>query len=295
MSSLPTTTGIEARPALRAADAASALPLLLGLGVLYGPTFHDFLVGGWSGYSQGHEPLVLAVAAWLLWLARSAVLALPDAARWRGGATLVAAGLLMYWFGRSQQLLRLELLSILPVLAGCLVAWKGWPALRPTWFALAFLLFVIPLPYAVVVSVTGPMKQAVSAIAAQWLYWLDYPVGRSGVMITVGQYQLLVAEACAGLHTLFTLEAVGLLYARLMGYRSWVRNALLAVLVVPTAFAANVVRVVILMLVTYHFGDAAGQGFVHGFAGIVLFAVALLFIFALDRALGWLLPVRWAR
>jgi hypothetical protein len=47
--------------------------------------------------------------------------------------------------------------------------------------------------------------------------------------------------------------------------------------------------------VTYHFGDAAGQGFVHGFAGIVLFAVALLFIFALDRALGWLLPARWAR
>jgi exosortase/archaeosortase family protein len=36
------------------------------------------------------------------------------------------------------------------------------------------------------------------------------------------------------------------------------------------------VRVIILTLVTYHWGDEAGQGFIHGFAGIVLFIVALL-------------------
>jgi exosortase/archaeosortase family protein len=46
---------------------------------------------------------------------------------------------------------------------------------------------------------------------------------------------------------------------------------------------ANVVRVVILILVTYHFGDAAGQGFVHGFAGIVLFVVALALLVALNQ------------
>lgn len=301
MAGAPASTGsvaehVPALPARAAAtDAASVLAVLVGLGLLYGPTFRDFLFGEWAGYSQGHEPLILAVAAWLVWRARGAMTALPDAVPWRGGAALVGFGLLMYWFGRSQHLLRFELLSLLPVLAGVLAAWKGWAALRATWFAFAFLLFIIPLPYAMVVTVTGPMKQAVSSVAAQLLYGLDYPVGRSGVLITVGQYQLLVAEACAGLHTLFTLEAVGLLYARLMGYGSWVRNGLLALLVVPTAFAANVVRVVILMLVTYHFGDAAGQGFVHGFAGIVLFVVALAFIFAIDRVLGWLLPPRWAR
>ena len=56
-------------------------------------------------------------------------------------------------------------------------------------------------------------------------------------------------------------------------------------------FAANVIRVMTLSLITYHFGDAAGQGFLHNFAGMVLFLSALLLIIAVDTVLqkfeGW--------
>jgi exosortase/archaeosortase family protein len=58
------------------------------------------------------------------------------------------------------------------------------------------------------------------------------------------------------------------------------------VLVIPISFIANVIRVMILVLVTYHFGDAAGQGFIHGFAGLVLFMVGLAIMLAVDRLLG---------
>jgi len=85
---------------------------------------------------------------------------------------------------------------------------------------------------------------------------------------------------------MFTLEALGMLYMNLMKYTSPARNVTLALLLVPTAFAANIVRVMILVLVTYHFGDEAGQGFVHGFAGMVLFMVALGFMLILDKVLG---------
>ena len=142
-----------------------------------------------------------------------------------------------------------------------------------------------------VLPVTGPLKAAVSIAATKLLSWAGMPVARSGVVVTIGQYQLLVSEACAGLQTMFTLEAMGLLYANLRSSGSWTFNTLLAVLVVPVSFAANVVRVVVLMLVTYWFGDAVGQGFVHGFAGLVLFTVALLLIFGLDCALRRLLGV----
>ena len=46
----------------------------------------------------------------------------------------------------------------------------------------------------------------------------------------------------------------------------------------------------ILVLVTYHFGDAAGQGFVHDFAGMVLFMVALVLMLAVDRLLNLVFP-----
>jgi len=73
-----------------------------------------------------------------------------------------------------------------------------------------------------------------------------------------------------------------LLYANLMGYRDTPRNLYLALMAVPVAFVANVVRVLVLILITYYWGDEAGQGFVHGFAGILLLLVALAMISGID-------------
>jgi EpsI family protein len=127
-------------------------------------------------------------------------------------------------------------------------------------------------------------------VATFVLSGVGYPIGRTGVVITVGQYQLLVAEACAGLQSMFILEAMCLLYSHLVNHQSWWRNGLLALFAIPVSFLSNVVRVMILVMVTYHFGDAVGQGFVHNFAGLVLFAVALGLIGVLDALLGLWLP-----
>ena len=69
---------------------------------------------------------------------------------------------------------------------------------------------------------------------------------------------------------------------------SWWRNLMPALLIVPISFVANVIRVISLALITYHLGDAAGQGFLHDLAGIVLFLSALMLIVACDSVLRWL-------
>jgi exosortase B len=169
---------------------------------------------------------------------------------------------------------------------GVLLLYLGSDAVRLLWFPLAFLAFMVPIPEAILDAVTGPLKQSVSLLAEGILYAAGYPVGRTGVMLTVGQYQLLVADACSGLNSMYSLTALGLLYLYLMGHAGFTRNALLIAAILPIAFVANVVRVIFLVLITYHFGDAAGQGFIHGFSGMVLFVVALLSLILLDSALG---------
>jgi len=171
-----------------------------------------------------------------------------------------------------------------------LLLFRGRAGLRMCWFPLFFMIFMIPLPGALVASVTGPLKAIVSTVAESILYNFGYPVARTGVILSVGPYQLLVADACAGLNSMFTLEALGLLYMNLMKYTGAARNLALAILIIPISFAANVIRVMILVLVTYHFGDEAGQGFVHGFAGMVLFMVALVLMLFTDKVLGLFLP-----
>jgi exosortase/archaeosortase family protein len=77
-----------------------------------------------------------------------------------------------------------------------------------------------------------------------------------------------------------------------MRYKSWLHNGLILASLLPIAFCANIVRVMFLVLVTYHYGDAAGQGFLHGFSGIVLFTIALIIIVLLDAILARVIKPR---
>jgi exosortase B len=264
--------------------------LTAGIGLLYIPAYLDLARTIWATDEQGHGPIILAVSLWLLYIKRHELAAVPAQPMAWLGWPLVVFALLLYALGRSQDIIMFEIAAQIVLLIGLLLLFRGARALRVVWFPLFFMIFMIPLPEALVAAVTAPLKSAVSAVATNMLYQLGYPVGRSGVIMTVGPYQLLVADACAGLNSMFTLEALGMLYMNLMKYTNPVRNVALALLLVPTAFAANIVRVMILVLVTYHFGDQAGQGFVHGFAGMVLFMVALMFMLVLDKFLGLFMP-----
>ena len=276
------------RPAT--ADLRAALltwgPVVAGLAFMYGPSFVDLFRGIWSTDEQAHGPIVFGVSCWLVWRNWPAMWARTESAPTSAaGWPVVVIALLLYIVGRSQEILMFEIGSLIWLLTGILLLMRGGVAVKAQWFALFFMLFMIPLPEQLVDAVTMPMKMAVSYTAENILFAVGYPIARSGVVLQIGQYQLLVADACAGLHTLFTLEALGLLYLNIVRHDSLFRNVALAILIVPISFTANVIRVMALTLITYHLGDAAGQGFLHGFAGMVLFLSALLLIIGVDSLL----------
>ena len=262
------------------------LPIIAGIAALYVPSLVDLMRGIWSSDEQAHGPIVLGIACWLAyrkWPAMWQASEGQPTSAW--GWPIFVFALLLYAIGRSQDILLFEIGSVIWLLAGVLLITRGSVALKAQWFALFFMLFMIPLPGVVVDTVTMPMKMAVSYVAEHVLYAVGYPIARTGVILQIGQYKLLVADACAGLHTLFTLEALGLLYLNIVRHDSLFRNVTLAILIVPISFTANVFRVMVLTLITYHFGDEAGQGFLHGFAGMVLFLSALLLIMGVDSLL----------
>lgn len=274
------------RAGLVGTDALVLLPLLLGLAALYLPVYFDLAEVVWPSDEQGHGPIILAVSLWLIYSKRQVIAAAAGQAAPGLGGLLVALGLMLYAVGVVLDILLFSVSSQIIILVGLFLYFGGRSMLRAVWFPLFFMLFMVPLPEQLVATITGPLKSAVSAVAGDLLYRLGYPVGRAGVILTVGPYQLLVADACAGLNSMFTLEALGLLYMNLMNYKNAVRNTVLAILLIPIAFGANIVRVMILVLVTYYYGDEAGQGFVHGFAGMVLFLTGLILMLATDKLLG---------
>ena len=270
--------------------------LLPGLVALFLPTFRDLIVGPWSSEEQAHGPVILLLSLWLIYRGwpgmqqRSAGRSAPVV-----GGVVFVLGLLMYVLGRSQQIALFELAAFICVLAGILLIKRGGAGFVALWFPFFFMLFMIPLPGALVTMLTMPMKMAVSYVVEHLLYWAGYPIARTGVILQIGPYQLLVADACAGLQTFLTLESLGLFYLNVVRHTSVMRNVGIALLIVPISFTANVIRVCALTLITYYFGDAAGQGFLHGFAGMVLFITALILILSVDALLQWLAQRRGQR
>ena len=262
------------------------LPVLTGLLVLFVPTFYSLAAGYWQDDEGAYGPIVLAVIVWLIWQRRAALFAVPSRTAPVAGFTSLVIGLLLYVIGRSQLIALFEIGALVPILAGVLLVMRGWPGIRALWFPVVFVAFMVPLPGAFVDALTGPLKQQVSEISEQLLHAAGYPVARSGVLMTIGQYQLLVADACAGMNSMFSLSALGVLFMYMTARASMLHNLVMLASILPIAFAANIVRVLALMLITYHFGDAAGQGFLHGATGIVLLVAALVILMALDAVLA---------
>jgi len=270
------------------------VPILLGLLAMYVPTYLHTSQTLWATDDQSHGPIILFLIAYLIWMRRDELLTALETSKpmpWLGWIFFII-GAFSYVIGRSQDILILDLGSQIPLVIGFILIIFGAKFLRVIAFPIFFMIFLLPIPGAFLAAITLPMKIAVSYVVDNLLFHLGYPIARDGVILQIGQYQLMVADACAGMNTLISLEAMGLLYLNLVRHDSLARNLILATLIVPISFTANVIRVTSLTLITYYFGNDVGQGFIHGFAGLVLFTVALLLILTVDNAIQWWLDKR---
>ena len=260
------------------------LALVAGLAALYVPLFYSLAHTLWREEDYAHGPIIVAVATFLFWRGRKQLAA--GGGRPAAGLPILVLGLALYFVGQSQNLPLFSTASIVPVVAGGVLVIGGFAAVRSFAFPLLFLFFLIPVPGFLMEMATGPLRQLVSAIVATLLSMLGYGVERHGVVLDLGGHEMLVADACSGMNSIVSLAALTLLYIHLTGPsrpRRWL--ALLAS-VVPIAIAANVLRVLALVLIAYHFGDAAAQGWVHGAAGLLVFVTAFVLLVGLDSLVG---------
>lgn len=265
--------------------------LVAGMVAIALPTLFSLVAGPWSTEAGVHGPLVLATGIWLIVRRLPEIVekAIPGSIIF--GIVLMLPAVVLYIFSRAFDFISLEVASMLLALVATAYVFVGRQVLVLLWFPILYLGFVIPIPGWVLDVVTQPLKALVSHSVTVTLGHLGYPVARVGVTIYVAQYQLLVEDACAGLNSLISLTAIGLFYVYILHNSNWRYSLLLLALVIPIAILANCIRVAALVLLTFYFGDAVAQGFLHHFAGMVTFTSALLFIFAIDAAMK---PVRRA-
>jgi len=270
-------------------------PLLLGFAVLAIPALVTLGGDNWSTEAGSDGPIILATGAWLIWRAWPGFEASGQAGRgWVTGAILVPS-LIVYILGRAYDFETLAMLGVWGAGVAMLQSRFGGAVLRASWFPFLYLGFLVPPPEFLLHAVTAPLKIFVSHGATSTLALAGLPVVSHGVAIEVGSYQLLVEEACSGMNSILGLLAVGLFYIHLMHGSSVRRSLILTAALIPIAILANIVRIMILILLTYFAGNDAAQGFLHGFAGMVVFTVALGLVFGFDQLVSAVERRRGAR
>jgi exosortase len=279
----PTPLVRAAVPAWRRFVTPANVLLALGCALLVLPTMLQVARDSWSTEQGGHGPLVLATGLWALWRELRSKKIEFRPAPLLSSLLLVGFTLALFVVARITGVLEIEAFAMYGALISAAYMLLGPALIRAVWFPLVYLAFTLPPPDTVVTAVTQPVKIAISEGAVSLLYLLGYPVASSGVTIQIGQYQLLVAAACAGLNSIVTLTALCVFYVYLRHRSNPVAFLVIALAAIPVAIISNFVRVIVLVLITYYLGDAAAQGFLHDFAGLLMFAVALLTIFGVDK------------
>jgi len=248
--------------------------LLLGLCVwAYGPAL-AVMWGKWVNDPQySHGYLVPAFAAVLLWLRRGC---LPETVSGYsglglllllgGGLVRLAAGFLYVdW---------LEAFSLVVCVGGLFALHGGKPVLRWAWPAVAFLVFMIPLPTRVETALSQPLRRVATVASLYIMQTAGLPAVAEGNTIILSHGRIGIVEACSGLSMLLIFFALATAVAQLTR-RPALDRVVLLVSAVPIAVLANVGRITVTGIAQELIDPAFAHRLFHDWGGWLMMPLAL--------------------
>lgn len=262
--------------------------VLAAMTLVYWPVLTN-LVGAWytdDNYSHGF--FIVPLAIYFAWERRKALAAAPVQPSWFG-AVIVAVSLLLLVGGQLGAELFLSRISIIGTLAGATLFLFGWPRLRILIFPLAFMLLMVPLPAIIFNKIAFPLQLVASRVGESAISAMNIPILREGNVLILANATLEVAQACSGIRSLVSLFTLGLVFGYFADKRPWVR-AVIALSAIPVAILTNGLRVASAGVAAYNFGSAGVEGLFHEFSGWVVFVLAFMMMFVLQRLLHRITP-----
>ncbi len=264
--------------------------------ILYSPVVYQLYRSRWEIIDYTHAYFILPVSLFLAWRKRKDLSALLKKDQKRGQTpfsgqapfyifpSLLVIGILLFILGWRNDYLSLTAGSMIPVLTGLIGFLYGPKAVRTLAFPIAYLALMIPPPLGILDAITLPMRYGISAVAGGILKSFHYPVMRQGLLLYIGNQEIFMGAPCSGFRSLITMISLGLAYIHILK-ETRMNKFIILLSVVPLALFGNLLRVLSLCLVTYYFGQEAGQGFFHDFSGIIVFVIMILGLLGIEAYL----------
>jgi exosortase len=143
---------------------------------------------------------------------------------------------------------------------------------------------MVPLPLSLIADLSLKLKLFAADIATFAISVMGIPAIREGSFIHFTNDSVLVGDICSGLRSIIALLAFGALFV----YISDLSNILKAALFmasVPIALVANSMRIIAICLIANQWGSEVATGTIHDMTGILIFIVAFILFFYLEKYL----------
>ena len=188
----------------------------------------------------------------------------------------------------------IDAVALLPSLAAVALLVGGRAALRWSWPAIAFLFFMIPLPYQIEIALGRPLQRVATLGSAFMLQTLGQPAVAEGNTIMINDVKLGIVEACSGLRMLVTFFAFSTGVALLIR-RPWLDKMCIVLSAIPIALLTNIIRITATG-VMYQMNAEFAHTFFHDLAGWFMMPVCLAFLgtelWILNRLISDVQPAR---
>jgi exosortase len=245
--------------------------------VLYGPTA-AWLWERWtlSVWHHAHGLLILPVVGYLVWIQLRKVRDLPaDSSGW-GFAVLIPA-LVLHMLDAGMHTQLLSAFALMLALPGFALLFLGFQRTTKILFPIVFLFFTLPIPLVFTEQLHLLLRKIALVSTVNIIPFFGIPLFTEGTTIHITKGSLQIADACSGFSTLYATVAIAFLMAYMCTQAR--RRILVLLAAAPVAIAANIVRVVLLVLLVQWKGmDVLGTSW-HTISGLFTFALALPVIF----------------
>ena len=256
------------------------------LGWVYLPNLRSLITTWNQDPNYSHGFLVLPLALIMLWR-RCTAGGPPMLKPWRWGwitlGVLLVIRAVCYERGSEWS----ETATLLPVIACLALTFGGWPLLGRIWPAIAFLVFMLPLPQSVNSMLSQPLQRFATLGSCTLLKLTGLWIVGEGNVIIVDADPLEVAAACNGLSMLMCLSATVAAMTILLPLEIWKRIVLLAS-IIPVALISNILRISATAWCYHLLGAESGRHFAHDAAGWLMMPMALILVSIELRLLSWL-------
>jgi len=252
--------------------------------VIYVPVF-IWMVDRWTapGTYYSHGFLVPFISAFLVWHKRKELIKLKYAPS-RSGWWFFLGGICVYLISALWQVYFSAGFALLAIIFGLILLLLGKEFFRPLFFPVAFLGFMVPAPMVAIANMSFRLKIFASQVSVFIVNMMGIKAVRDGSTIHTAHSYLLVEDPCSGIRSLIALIALGTLMAYLSNL-SRTRKIILFLSSIPIAIFSNVIRIVVLTLVSETYGAKIATGKFHDSMGIVVFVIAFLSLALVKKVL----------